>query len=382
MDTICIVFDSTAFIGFGIGGKPKPLDTINGEIILKLKEKGKVKLFISSVVLQEVSRQWFDGYLERRNKLESSIEKFNSVVKMLDANFTFVFPPSFLKESFYRVAEDYFVGKGIDILPMPDVSIEELLLRDIDKRKPFSEKGKGFRDALTWESIRKLHSLKDENSSKIIFVTNDRDFSDDGSNLHEDLRKDFVGADQDVVLVRDLEALLNHSLIGPLVPEIQHEIWVDGEIDRIKRETKKKTTEELEGLIDKPVSLFDYGEPGGVGGGPIGTPIVDGEFVDIHVIEESIECKIYNLSDMSSDCSDLLTIKVEVDAECVINGHVNISDYIMHEWDVEIIDCEQSDHVMRVEEVRTLHFTLRGEVPNQVGTSVSLSIEDVCDIYD
>ena len=374
MANIYIVFDTNVFKGFGVGGNAKPLDTTNGKALLKLREKDKVRLFVPSVVLQEVSRQWVDEYYKRKSELEGSVQKFNNVTKMLNVSFDLPGPEfcSYSRDAIFKLAQDVLVKKGLEILPMPCVALKQILLRDLDRRKPFDEKGRGFRDFLIWRSVCELHSLDNGKDFKIIFVTSDGDFLDKELGIHEDLQKDLVSSGRDVIVVNDMDELLKHPFIKPYVDELQSEIQVE-----IKRELKKKISEKLKGLIDKPVSLFDYGEPGGVGGGPINTPIVEGDFVDIHVIEKSMVYETYSLNDKFSGDADLLTVKVEVDVECSIEGFVYKSDYYMYEWDSEILDQDWNDYMMLVREERTLHFTLQGEVPNG-----SLSIEDVRDMCD
>ena len=114
-----------------------------------------------------------------------------------------------------------------------------------------------------------------------------------------------------------------------------------------------------------------------MGGGPINTPILEGDFVDVHIIEKSLVYETYSLNDTFSGDADLLTVKVDIDVECSIDGFVYKSDYYMYEWDFEILDQDWNDYMMLVREERTLHFTLQGEVPNG-----SLSIEDVRDMCD
>lgn len=374
MANLYIVFDTNVFKGFGVGGNAKPLDTTNGKVLLKLREKNKIRLFVPSVVLQEVSRQWIDEYYKRKSELEESVQKFNNVTKMLNVSFDLPGPEvcSYSRDAIFKLAQDVLVKKGLEILPMPCVALEQILLRDLDRRKPFDEKGRGFRDFLIWRSVCELHSLDNGEYFKIIFVTNDGDFLDKKSGIHEDLQKDLPNSDRDVIVVNNMDTLLKHPLIEPHVEEIQREIRVE-----IEWELKKKVSEELKGLIDKPVSLFDYGEPGGVGGGLINTPIVEGDFVDIRVIEESVVYETYSLNDTFSGDSDLLTVKVGVDVECSIEGFVYKSDYYMYEWDLEILDQDWNDYMMLVCEKRALHFTLQGEVPNG-----PLSIEDVHDVCD
>jgi hypothetical protein len=75
------------------------------------------------------------------------------------------------------------------VLPYPLTTHAELLRRDLDRRKPFNEKGRGYRDALIWESILEL-AAKSEN--EIVLVSrNAGDFGKDGF-LHPDLAQDLI----------------------------------------------------------------------------------------------------------------------------------------------------------------------------------------------
>lgn len=45
---------------------------------------------------------------------------------------------------------------GIKIIPYPTIKHQELVKRDLARKKPFQESGKGYRDALIWESVKSL----------------------------------------------------------------------------------------------------------------------------------------------------------------------------------------------------------------------------------
>jgi hypothetical protein len=101
-------------------------------------------------------------------------------------------------------------------LPYPDISHRDLVSRALARRRPFREKGVGYRDALVWLSVLRLLA---EDSEPLAFVTaNTNDFWD-GDGLHPDLRKDLEGSGwtgEHVRLFRTLEDL-NHALIVPIL---------------------------------------------------------------------------------------------------------------------------------------------------------------------
>jgi hypothetical protein len=104
---------------------------------------------------------------------------------------------------------------GVEILPYPTTPHRSIADRDLARRKPFSETGKGYRDALIWESVLELATA---NVDDVVFITsNSGDFSD-SDELHPDLVKDLVDRELEkrvslaVGLSNALEKHLKHLL--------------------------------------------------------------------------------------------------------------------------------------------------------------------------
>ena len=74
-------------------------------------------------------------------------------------------------------------------LPVPTISHSELLERDLLQRKPFDQNGKGYRDALIWETV--LAATRANPTSEFLFVTGNRgDFCDKTGDLASVLRNE------------------------------------------------------------------------------------------------------------------------------------------------------------------------------------------------
>ncbi len=85
-------------------------------------------------------------------------------------------------------------------LNSPEVAHDDLISRAVRRKKPFDDKGSGYRDTLIWLSILELANEVDE---LIVFVSADKAFSDNESILHEPLIDELVasGNDRDAVQV-------------------------------------------------------------------------------------------------------------------------------------------------------------------------------------
>ena len=115
---------------------------------------------------------------------------------------------------------DRLRAAGVEVLPYPTTSHESIAARDLKRRKPFSESGKGYRDALIWESVLDLAATSDE---QIVFVTsNSKDFAD-GEALHRDLVSDLDarGLQGRVSLALGLSSALEKHL-KHMLPPIDH----------------------------------------------------------------------------------------------------------------------------------------------------------------
>jgi hypothetical protein len=75
------------------------------------------------------------------------------------------------------------------VIPIPDVAHAVLVERATSRRRPFTEKGTGYRDALIWFSVLALA----EEGPLVFLTSNTKDFAD-GTNLHPDLVDDLVAA--------------------------------------------------------------------------------------------------------------------------------------------------------------------------------------------
>ena len=109
------------------------------------------------------------------------------------------------------------------IVPIPDVSHQKLVDRVIRKKKPFRGNGKGYQDALIWETILEL-TQKDGFESLALITGNTEDFADKNKEeLHPDLISDLIEikVDPDTVkLFTSLEEFIQSEVL-PSLEEIQ-----------------------------------------------------------------------------------------------------------------------------------------------------------------
>ena len=151
------------------------------------------ELCVPEVVVEEIVRKYLQDYagaITARNRVNRIAGVIGSTLPNLESEET--------AESRYRDALSKRLKElGARVLKLPKIGVDEVLERDLAERRPFDEKGRGFRDALIWESI--LSDMGDH-EEPVALISNDGGFTAPGggeggkTELHDDLADDLESA--------------------------------------------------------------------------------------------------------------------------------------------------------------------------------------------
>jgi len=155
----------------------------------KIRQVGGA-LYFPKIVFEEVQNKYNEELKSWTAKINSSFEKLKRIVG----------PNAFLPISADRICElvtkyrgnleNKIITYGIVISDYPTTPHTSLIKRALERKKPFSESGTGYRDALIWETVI---GISKGNTEEIIFITNNtKDFCDDAKKLHPDLLRDLA----------------------------------------------------------------------------------------------------------------------------------------------------------------------------------------------
>ena len=130
---------------------------------------------ISEITIEELKKQIIDKYKEELSNLKESYKKFKNIHNIkFDEDEEVKYD-----EILEKLMEDYIKFHNINIVKTKNISLQNLLNRAINKKKPFvGENGnsdKGFKDAVLWESIIE-YAKKSENKKFILLTKNIQDF--------------------------------------------------------------------------------------------------------------------------------------------------------------------------------------------------------------
>lgn len=308
-------------------------------------------IHIPAVVVDESINKYKEKAQECKSKIDRGISDFKRLTgKDIGAD-----PCS--DEFILKETEEY-VEKfkkrlqelGIKIIPYPSTPHQELVKRDLSRKKPFQETGKGYRDALIWESVKNICEkyLYSSEIPKIIFVNkNHKDFCEAGL-LHLDLKEDLVsnGINEDYVrVVEDIDIFVE-EYIKPkqeILKDILDALNADKQYNKIdlNTEIEQRTTKFL---LHRE---FDYEES------PFGQ-----EFENPSVV--SLDEPSFTVTEVRQISEEEILIEVEIDVDCDFDFFIFKSDAMcMDEEEFPYIwDSDWNKHYMAAS--KTTPIKLKG----------------------
>ena len=117
-------------------------------------------------------------------------------------------------------------SKNIKILPYPNVAHKSIVAKELDRKKPFKDSQKGYRDSLIWETVKsELIPVKDlfDECQILLLTRNTKDFADKNG-LHQDLKDELLAlgySDNVIELVADCEKFFR-DIIQPQFEELDN----------------------------------------------------------------------------------------------------------------------------------------------------------------
>jgi len=346
--TPVVILDTNAVHG------RKPFTRADTKLLLELARSGHIRLVVPEVVLHELSRQWAERLDDGVASLDSALKSINDALADIEAPELTMTAPSHDRTVFFRFAHRLLLARRAEVAGVPAVSVFDLLAKDLEVRKPFDREGKGFRDALIWETVRKVCEDLGDPTTPVVFVTNNHtDFcSPKTRELHSDLRQDLL-AGQAFEIITSLHDLRAHETIRPL-----------RELLRVLKETF--TPERVEELVDAAISDLhgvDVEQALGVYAGdgfydvPINSALSEPTFDEIIPDDSSIESEIFRSGDGK------LTIQVAVACEVSLEGFIDKSEYFASDDDDGVALLEDwNSHVFRASESHRVRLTLSAEL--------------------
>ena len=187
-----VVLDANIIVSEGFG------NSALFRFFLSSSELTGYRAFVPKPVIEEVVGQY-------RQRLDSGIKKVETETKKLSdlLNRPLLLPTADLQQEVTRFTNELelmLIESNCTLLDYPDIPHEDIVWRAIARRRPFDNKGSGYRDTLVWQSVL---DLADRADSRVALLAADKDFQDEEGTLHPDLGEDLEnrGQSKDKVLL-------------------------------------------------------------------------------------------------------------------------------------------------------------------------------------
>jgi predicted nucleic acid-binding protein len=314
------------------------------ERLLALSSRGAIGLCVPEVVVLEAARH-FDRELRKAAK---QLTEGLSNLRALDFEDTVSAPTEYAErvQSLAAKYEEYLRKRisdvGGEIRPLPQITHEELVRRDLAEAKPFKAGGKGYRDALIWATVVSVCAAADGGAQVVFVSNNSTDFLNRDGSLANDLASDVATGGGELPRVFDslraaLETIPNHYLPAlPDVPDSDDTISLNQLISWALLGAS-------ENLAGQDIGDENAGAPSAV------------ESVSISGVEPqegSISWQIYD----SYEGGDLL-VRAELRASVTLDGFVMKADIGFLPEDVKVLDGDWNDHMAWVGFAREMELS-------------------------
>jgi hypothetical protein len=185
-------------------------------------EKSSSELVVPKIILLEVQNKYRETVKELFDKIKNPLARLSRLTQIeLNGPLSAIN----LDDVFIRYDAQLLrtLSSLNTIFPdFKDIPHDDLINRDLNRRKPFQKSGKGYRDALFWEVI--LRKVAQKDSKTVLISDNTNDFFDkNDTGLHPELREDLnkhgISSD-DFLLYRNLESFID-EYVKTIIPAIE-----------------------------------------------------------------------------------------------------------------------------------------------------------------
>ncbi|GAE35693.1 PIN domain-containing protein [Halalkalibacter akibai] len=222
---------------------------------LNICKQQNFSIYISSVVIEEIRRQFSIFINNQIGNINSGIGAINTIPQL--HNIHLHLPQH---EEVMRSFDTYFErlqDEGIlKVVQYSNDFLPELIHKSIHRIKPFTESKQEFRDAVIWFSYAKL-AEEQQLQNCFLISGNTTDYLNKHGQLHEELAK----KSNRFTFFRDVYSLLNSSLMEPfketnaLLESLKEKEWDNVTIlnflkeDTSKSYIKKRLTDDIDGPL-------------------------------------------------------------------------------------------------------------------------------------
>ena len=218
------------------------------KLVLADARRERFRLVVPELVVRELINKKREGLVDADHRLRQSHATLAEVG--YPAALTRPDLPA-LTSMFERRVREMLDGAKADVPALSSVAHDDLVTRALDRRKPFSSTGAGYRDALIWHTVLELLAL--DNEALVLVTNNSKDFAEakQPTRLSDDLQRDLADAHVEperLQLLPSLEDFAKEHLAPETIAEGELESALSEDTD-LRRSFESNLKERLSGHV-------------------------------------------------------------------------------------------------------------------------------------
>ena len=297
--------------------------TPNIELLKKWLNSSDSKLFIPQIVKAEVLNKYKEAVQEKLN----SVKKLNGL--LLESHKIELPDIEDIVENYRNYFEEVIQEFKVEQPDHSQIPHNDIIHRDLSRRRPFQASGKGYRDTLLWEVI--LREIASPETKTYFISDNWKDFGNNEKNglhdnLQEDLNKNGLSSES-IILLRNLSDFID-KFVKPTLEAVTH--LEKGHYKSFDFYDWFKNNREIIGReIDKYLeSIFpDFEDP------------------SVSYVEDPEEIEIFSIYILDEN-KVLIEANVDVDVNLDIFIFKNDYSWLSEKYDFSIWDSDWNKHFM------------------------------------
>lgn len=310
---------------------------------------------VPEVVVDEIVSHYKDELVEAYDTYLKGVSKLKKLLPEMPKS---IISEESIEDQLQKFRVQYeaeLQAKNIKILPYPNVAHKSIVAKELDRKKPFKDSQKGYRDSLIWETVKsELIPVKDlfDECQILLLTRNTKDFADKNG-LHQDLKDELLAlgySDNVIELVADCEKFFR-DIIQPQFEELDNikvALNTKGSYNRISVHNDIAlmfNTQFVEHMLD---AVDDYGLQMYL---PSFCECPYVEFVDDPIVETESVIRL-------EDGSVMIGCNVRIGAE--ISYYIDRSNYgdVYDDIHPHVVNYEHNEHYLEVSNLIELNVII------------------------
>lgn len=190
------------------------VDQPNMSLLKSAAEKSLVEIVVPEIVVQEVKNHYEEKVTKAHSDIVGKAKRLNGILRGGESLNIGDLDIATVATNYNQSLDDKFAEFPATRPGYENIPHADLIARDLARKRPFQDSGKGYRDSLLWETV--LREVANNDVDTVLVTNNKNDFcSGDDYLLHPNLVEDLDArgiSSERVRVYKDLDSFIEKEI--------------------------------------------------------------------------------------------------------------------------------------------------------------------------